>query len=115
MRCFLEQSHEFLSSRQTRSSKSSPGLLTALKRMRICIGPVVIGLGRFVEKISPFLDVCCLSLCLFRVSPGAQHHIELGPIERIVPGVAGRWFEYAVSIGVCGPARLAEGRIACPF
>ncbi len=39
---------------------------TALKRMRIGVRPVVIGLGRLVEEIPPFLNVGCLSLCLFR-------------------------------------------------
>ena len=83
--------------------------------MRIDVRLVILGLGLLVEEIPPFLDVRCLSRCLFRIRPRAQHHVELRPIERVVPGVAGRWFEHAVSVGIRCPARLAEARIACPF
>src|SRR5208283_985905 len=59
--------------------------------------------------------VLCLSLCLFRIRPAAQCHVKLRPIERVVPGVAGRWSENAVSVGICGATRLAKARITCSF
>ena len=75
--------------------------------------PVVLGLGRLVEEIPPFLDVRRLFRVLFWIPPRAQHHVEPGPVKRVVPSVAGRRFEYAISVGIRCPARLAHGWIAC--
>ena len=89
--------------------------LFALQRVRIDIGLIILGLGLFVEEIPPFLDVRRLSARSLPDPPRAQRHVKLRPIQRVVPGVAGRRLEYAVAVGVRSPARLAHGRIAGPF
>src|SRR5215469_3928379 len=85
-----------------------------LKRVRIDVGFIVLGIGLLVEEIPPFLQMFCLQRGLLGI-PLAQRHVEFPTIERIVPGVAWRWFERAISVGVGCPPRLTERRIARPF
>jgi hypothetical protein len=61
------------------------------------------------------VDVLCLFRLVILVGPGPQQYVQLGSIERVVPGVAGLRLEHAIAVSICRSPWLTERRIARAF